>query len=110
MDVRPAEPQAIHSAGPVVLDHDIALAHDAPSDFPVARLFEVKGDRTFAAIERGEVLAEPIGVWRPLPEHVAVLRLDLDDVGPHIGQQHSAKWAGGNIAEFRHQDAGKRQL
>ena len=110
MDVRPAEPQTVHRARPVVLDHHIAFAHDAPGDFAVARLFEVKGDRALAAIQRGEILAEAVGVRRPVPQHVAVLRLDLDDVGPHIGQQHSAKRAGGDIAEFGHEDAGKRQL
>jgi hypothetical protein len=97
-------------SGQPSLRRSIALAHDAPGYLAVARLFEIERDRTLSTIQRGEILAEAVRMRGPVPEHVAILRLDLDDVGPHIGQEHSAKRAGSDIAEFGDEDARKGPL
>ena len=71
-------------------------------DAPVRLLLQVEADRLLAPVEGSEVLAEAVGVRRPLTEHVPVRRLDLDHVGAEIRQQHAAVGTGGNVAQLDH--------
>ena len=105
----PAKTQAIHDAGTVVLDHDVG-GQDQPARRRLVRgVLEVEHDRALVAVERGEVLAEARADRRPLAQHVALGRLDLDDLGAHVGQQQAAERSRRDLAEFDDLHACKRQ-
>ena len=110
MEVRPAQPQSLHHTWAIVLDDDVSLAHDVQRKVPLPWIFQVQRNRTFAPIEGGKILAEPAGMGRPMPQHVAIGRFDFDDIGAHIREQHPAKWPCSHIAELGHYHAGQRKL
>ena len=60
---------------------------------PVLRL-EVDDDRALPAVERDEVAADAGRDRHHVPVAVAGRRLDLDDVGAEVGEEHAAERAG----------------
>ena len=102
-------------AGPVVLEHDVGREREARAPLALRRILEVEHDRALVAVHRREVLAERASVSRTataaaIAEAVAAVgRLDLDHVGAHVGQQHPAERAGGDLAELDDLDALERE-
>ena len=74
----------------------------------VGRVLEVERDRLLAAVDRSEVLAVAAVHRRPLAHRVALGRLDLDDLGAEVGEQHAAERAGGDLAELDDLEARER--
>jgi hypothetical protein len=55
-----------------------------------------------------DLAARSLEQRRPLPHVVAAARrLDLHDVGAHVGEQHARKRAGGDLPELEHANAGE---
>lgn len=95
------QPQAVHDAGAVVFDQYVGAGDQLDGCVALGLVLQVQGDRALVAVQGGEVLAVAIGDGRPAAQGVACAgRLDLDDVGAHVGQQHAAERAGGHVADF----------
>jgi hypothetical protein len=110
-DVVVTETQAVHHAGPVVLDDDIGGLDERAGLLDIAGILQIERDRALVAIERGEVLAVAVGDGRPRAQRIAALRmLDLDDIGAHVRQQHAAIRPGGDVAKLDDPDSLKRLI
>jgi hypothetical protein len=96
----PAQPEALHHAGSAVLDEDVGLEHERARRVAGRRVLEVERDRALAAIDRREVLGVAVRDRWPLPHRVALGRLDLDDLGAEVGEQHAAERPGRHLAEL----------
>src|SRR5207245_6671692 len=88
-----AETQALHHARPEVLPDDTGLRAEAQAPGAPRGLRQVEHERLLVAIDREEVRTLAVGQeWRPHRAHrvAAVGRLDLEDLGAHVGEQHRA--------------------
>ena len=85
-----AEAKPVHDAGPEVLGNDIEFRGDLEKQFPPAWVLEVNRHRALVPVEcmkRRRVVADEFTEHRHPAHPVAGSRpLDLDDVGPQIGQ------------------------
>jgi hypothetical protein len=105
-----AQAQAIHDAAAIILDHRVGAVAQPHHQLAALGALEVDGDRLLVAVHRGEVAAERpelvVGmVGADDPRVVAVERLDLDDLGALVGQQHGAEWAGQHLGEIDDADS-----
>ena len=91
---RQAEPR--HQPRPEVLDQDVGGGHQAPDQGYALRAAEVGRHGPLVAVERQEVGGVVPGERRPpVPGVVALDRtLNLDDIGPQVGEHHGAERAG----------------
>jgi Ser/Thr protein kinase RdoA (MazF antagonist) len=88
------------------VDQDIGLPRQTQQDLPRRRRLEVQHQAALAAIDGGEVGALSVrSMRRPTAVLVAARGLDLDHVGPEIGQQLGAMRAGEHPAQIDHADA-----
>ena len=99
-----AQAQAIHDAAAIVLDHGVGAVAQPHHQLAALGLLEVDGDRLLVAVDRGEVAAEGLQlvvgvVGTDDARVVAVERLDLDDLGALVGQQHGAERTGQHLRE-----------
>jgi hypothetical protein len=69
-------------------------------------LVQVDGDAFLVAVEHGEKAGARA---QQMPGAVAFHRLDLDHLGPHVGQHHTAGRAHHHVGEFDHTQAGEGQ-
>ena len=101
-----AEAKPVHRAGAEILDDDIGGARQpARRRLPVLGL-QVERDALLVAVHRTE-RAVVVGL-APHPERIAAIRrLDLDDLGAQIGQQHAGEWTADVAGEFEDLDAVK---
>ncbi len=92
-----------------VVDHDhIAGAGEAADDVAAGGMVEVEGDGLLAAIE-GLVGLRLTGQELPRqPPRLAVDRLDLDDLGAEVGEEHAAERPGDDLGEVQDSDPGER--
>ena len=97
-------------ARPVVVDEEIGVGQQAV-EVRAARIgAKVEDDRALVAIDRCEIRAAPVGRIAP-PRRpprarlVALRRLDLDDVGAEVGEEHRRERAGQDAARVDHADA-----
>ena len=73
------------------------------------RVFQVERDAALVAVEVGEAGALAVDDRREVPRVVADLdRLDLDDFGAHVAQEHRADRSGDVVAQFQNLDAFER--
>ena len=93
-----ADAEAVHDAGPEVLDHHVGAVDQALRDLEVAGRLEVEGDASLAALEEG--------VGRMLPARAA-RRVDVDDVGALVGEHDAGQRAGDVLAEIDNADTGE---
>src|SRR6185437_180551 len=107
-----AEPEAVHHPAPEVLPHHVGAGHQALDDLDRLPAAQVEGDRALVAVhgeERGGHLPlGPRAVGGRDARLVALVGLDLDDVGAQEGQLVGAVGAGEVAGEVEDADAGER--
>ena len=81
-----AEPHFLQRAGPVGLQEHVGLRGELAHDLLRLRRFQVEHEAALVAVERGEAHALAVPDRRRGAAHVAAGRLDLDDVGAHVGR------------------------
>ena len=112
IEAEPREP-----ADPEVLDQDIAALEQPAQDGRAVGLLEVEPDAALVPIDR-EVVGRGPGLARgrrrpdprrsPAAGRVALGRLDLDDVGAQVAQQHRAVRPGQDGRAIDDAQAGER--
>ncbi len=107
-----ADSRAIHHAGIRILDERVRGFHQPENRFAAGVALDVEHDAALVAIDAGEisavVAAFAIGGMRSeASAHVAAGRLDLDNVGAEVRQQHRAIGTGQRLRQI--EDANIRQ-
>ena len=107
-----AEAEAVQHARAVVLDHDVGRQAQLADAGQVVGVLEVGDDAALVAVDRGEVVAEPLAVGLrdrgPGAHLVAGRALDLHHVGAEVGEQQGRERAGRDVAELDDPDAVER--
>ena len=109
------EPESGEPAGPEVLDEDVAARDQATQDLGPLRAPQVEPDAALVPIDGEEVGGRP-RAGRLLPDprrppaagRVALGRLDLDDVGAEVAQEHRAVRPGEDRRAVDDPKAGER--
>ncbi len=104
--------EALHDARPVIFDDDIGGLGELQKGRPAGRVFQVERDASLVAVQVEETHAVGslhLEAHRAARLVAAARRLDLDDVGAKIGQQHGAERAGHHLRHVEHFDAGERK-
>ena len=104
---RVVEAELGHQAGAEVLEHHVALADQLAS--PSARPSGVLMSSTTLFLLRLNERKKPMPRPGSVARLVAARRLDLDDLGAEVGQDHSAGRAHHHVGELDDADAGQRQ-
>ena len=107
-EARIIDAEASRHRGPEILDQHIGALDHAVQDRQPLLLLQIEGNGALTAIgpEKEASLTRQAG--GELAEHVALRRLDLDDVGAEIGEQGAAIGTGEVAAEIEHRDAAER--
>jgi hypothetical protein len=84
------EAHRAHDAGAEVLEHDVGFLHERREDFLAQRVPQIDAHALLAAVVDGEVDALAADHRRMLAGLLVADRLDLDDLGAQVGQQHPA--------------------
>ena len=103
-----AEAEPLHHAGPEVLDQHVGLADQAAHQGDRLGPLQVEREAALAGVELAEVGALAVAQRRALAHVVAFGRLDLQDLGAHVGAQPRAVGAGQHDREVEHPEAGER--
>ena len=103
-----AEADAVEDAGPEVLEHDVASRCQIGHEIAARLGAEVDGDAALAAILLREVDGQTADARLCGSSEVALGRLDLDDVGPQIGECLAAGRAGEHTRQVEHSHTGER--
>src|SRR5690606_22967738 len=98
--------QALHDAGPEVLDNHLRALHQTAEHRLALRVLQVDGDRTLACVLRQERCAHAppveLGIGAQLAGQVArAARLDLDDFRPQVGELVAGERAGQHIGQVQ---------
>ncbi len=102
--------QAVHGAGPVVLDQRVRRTHQTAQHGLAALALEVYGDAAFVAVDHqeGRRLAADVR-WQGAARIVAAGHLlDLDHLGAHVGQHQPADRSGHDVSQLDHLEPRKR--
>ena len=104
------EAEALHDAGGEVLDEHVRLFGQAHDRLFAAGRLEVEHEAALVAVEAGVIAAEGalgvvVGEGAGEAGHLAAGRLDLDDVGAEVGEEHRAVGAGEGLGEVEDADA-----
>jgi hypothetical protein len=104
-----ADAQALGHPRPVVLDEDVGRPGQALDQLDARRLLEVDGQALLVAVDRHEARAVAVPSDRALPARRLALagRLELDDLGPEIGEVHGAEGRGHGLGEVDDAEAGQ---
>ncbi len=100
------QPELLHQPGAEVLQHHVALAGQLAGGGAALIGGDVEHHAFLVAVEGPEQADARSGQAARL---VAAGRLDLDDLGAEVGQDHAARGPHDQMGEFEHADAGKRQ-
>jgi hypothetical protein len=103
-----AQAQLVHGTGPEILGNDVGRRHKLAGDGGPLGRFHVERYRALVAVEGRK---EPGTRGRQAPRIVAARRgLDLDHVGPEIGEDQAAARPHDHVHEFDDAQSGKRQI
>ena len=105
-----AQADAVHDAGAEVLQHHVAAPDQLAQDLDGARLAQVERDVALAAVLLREVRGDGVDPRERVAGHVALGRLHLDDVGPHVGQHPPAVGPGEHPGEVEDPHPAQRPL
>ncbi len=111
-EVVPVQPGRRQHPGAEAVDDHVGRTHQPPRGRPVVRFRQVQHDRALGQVVVPEVQAR-VRAWLitgergHAPGGRAGRRLDLDHVGPHVGQQLAAV-LGLPVVEFEDPDAAQR--
>jgi len=109
-----AEPQALHRADAEVLGHHVGVPDQFFEELCALRSFELECDGELVPLSvLGGRHALLDTVARALDAErdalaPAVARLDLDDAGAHVGQQHGAEGHGDDLPQVEYGDIAQR--
>ena len=113
--LRVVEAESGETARPEVLDEDVTARQQPAQDLGPLRAPEIEPDAALVPIDRQEVgrragpgcrFPDP---WRtPAAGRVAFGRLDLDDIGAQVGEEHRAVRAGQDRRAVDDAQAGER--
>src|SRR5262249_26559252 len=110
-----AKIEALHHAGPHVLDDEIAPLRHAARERHTCRFLEIDGDAVFRIVEEGEAAAAVVAVASVLERRIlnaeavgTFPRLHVNGAGAEIGQHLADMRAGGIAAELEDLEAGQR--
>jgi hypothetical protein len=108
---RPVQAQPLGDAAAIGFDHDVGPLSQAHERGPSLGARQVEGDAALVAVDGDEdrALAAEVGAVGGARGVADGGLLDLDDVGPHVGQIHSAGGAGDEVRELEDAIAGQRQ-
>ena len=102
----PAQAEAGHDAGAVVLDQDVGAVHEFEEGGLVGRVLEVHGDGALVAVPGHERRAFAVDEGRHVAGAVAAPGLlDLQHIGAMVGQHHRCIGAGEMAGQVQHQEA-----
>jgi len=102
--------QAGRRGGAVVVHEEVRATQQPVQQLATRIGAQVEHDRSLVAVDRCEVRAAPLGRVAPPRRSpgarlVAVGRLDLDDIGAEVGQQHGGERPGQHAADVDDADA-----
>src|SRR6516165_2435334 len=107
--------EALHHAGPHVLDDEIAPLRHAARERHARRLLEIDGDAVFRIVEEGEAAAAVVAVTIVLERRVlnaeavgTFARFHVNGAGAEIGQHLADMGTRGVAAEFENFEPGER--
>ena len=98
--LRSAQPELVERARPVRLQEHVRLGRELAQDLDRLRPLEIEHEAALVAVERDEAHALVVADRRRRAPHVALRRLDLDDVGAHVAEQRAGERAGDEIREL----------
>jgi hypothetical protein len=105
----PAEAQAVHDAGPELLDQNLGLGDERQEPRDLLRVLEVERQAALAAVEQREAQALAVQPGRVAAHAVALAgALDLDHLGAGLGQQQGGQGPGQQGREVEHAQALER--
>src|SRR5205085_4152741 len=100
--------EASRHRGPEILDQHIGALDHAVQDRESLLLLQIEGNGALAAIGPEEKASLTRQAGGELAQHVALRRLDLDDVGAEIGEERATVGPCQITAEIEHRDAAER--
>ena len=107
-DVGGAEPELVERARPVRLQKHVRFCRELAQDLDCLGLLEIEHQAALVAVERDEAHALAVADRRRGAAHVALRRLDLDDVGAHVGEQRAGERTGDEIRQLDDPDPRQR--
>ena len=108
LHLRGAEPELVERARPVRLQEHVGLRRQLEQDLDRFRPLEVEHQAALVAVERDEAHALVVADRRRGAAHVALRRLDLDDVGAHVGEQRAGQRPGDEVRQLDDANPGER--
>ena len=104
-----AEAQAIHHAGPIVLDQDVALGGEILDQRHAGIVLQIDDDALLAAVDAQEIVALVVAERREQPGFVAgARRLDLQHFRAEIGQRERSRWPRQHASEVENTNSLQR--
>ena len=98
---------SLHGATAQVVDHDVGAGDEAIEPGTGLWVFGVDGERPLASVDGQEEGGLAVDERPEPPSQVTGRRLDLDHLGPQVGQQHPGVRNGDEIAELDDADPGQ---
>ncbi len=112
LEILPVKAHLLHRRGPEVLDDHVGLLDHLDEDVLGLLVLEVQDDPLLVAVQADEVAAEILvhltGEGPELPGVVAVGRLDVDDLGPEVGEDHRCRGGRQHVAQVDDADSFQR--
>ncbi len=107
-EARIVDAEASRHRRPEILDQHIGALDHTMQDRKTLLLLQIEREGALAAIGAEEEAGFARQARRELPQHVALRRFDLDDIGAEIGEQRAAVRAGEIAAQIEDGDAAER--
>src|SRR6185295_1064250 len=104
-NARLVQPHALDHARSEVLGEHVGAVDEPHQHRLPARVLEIQGDRALVAVVVEIVrrhAAAPVG---DVAGEIALEALDLDDVGPLVGEEHGGRGAGNDARQVDYADA-----
>src|SRR3954447_7754172 len=93
-----------------VFHQGVAPGREAQDDVDRLLVFQVQGDAALVAGVERPPGRDTVNLLAPLPDRIAGLRLDLDDVRAQIGEQPRAERRGDEMADLENAQARQRAV
>ena len=104
-----ADAERFRRAGAQIVQQDVGIGCETVQGGDTVGRFKVQGDGPFAAVEHLEVDAVPVAERHahPSPVIAAIDTLDLEHLGPEVGEDGAREWPGEHLAQLEDADAGE---